>query len=567
MAESGTSPAEEQGADAKKSPDASSSSQTMGLSRKLASISSLPESSKEKAPWSEHVRVYSTLPEALSKMNRKMRVDELPEQLAKVEVALEEEEYNEVMHVEDPDPGVLLSGMWFLFSFGKFVRGPMLRQSKGEVLGLMLFLCVAMCSQGMEWSHASLVSVLPVMWVREFYLRLSWVMGAVFAASLIMGLLISWALGTWERGLPGFTGLRIVVNALLPLGIIQLFLMILQLSMYGEAYWRGVRLLEIQHITESVLLFLWGISGLRIAVAIFASRKVAIHTQIFLKFLAFVVGLAPGVDLHAGVVEQAKQAAVEDWNLASRQALAPGSFLDEARFEKIETHLPLREVQIRQDLYLLRLQQQFRQRNLEAALDNAILLERISPGETAMDELGKGLQEFLEGRLDLAVPHWKDAVLIEPDCVAAHQWLALAEMANDLVDAERHARILMQIDPNVFHFYLLVRVLDAQGKQEEIWQAQFEVNAPVDEWYPLSVSQVGLAARALGNEKRALALLGPEEPVEPEVPAETSSEPLPEESVDDPAETGPDTVPDPGEESPSEEAPEVEESSEESPEE
>lgn len=84
---------------------------------------------------------------------------------------------------------------------------------------------------------------------------------------------------------------------------------------------------------------------------------------------------------------------------------------------------------------------------------------------------------------------------------------------------------------------------------------------------PECVSQVGLAARALGNEKRALALLGPEEPVEPEVPAETSSEPLPEESVDDPAETGPDTVPDPGEESPSEEAPEVEESSEESPEE
>ena len=148
----------------------------------------------------------------------------------------------------------------------------------------------------------------------------------------------------------------------------------------------------------------------------------------------------------------------------------------------------------------------YRQGDLDAAMEDALRLDRISPSGSSMDELAKGLHLLLKGRLDLAVPRWESAVALDPACLPAHQWLALASL-EDVGEAESHARILMEADPNVFHLYLLVRILDAQDKHAAIWEAQFDVDAPPEEWYPLTLKQMGEAAAHLGKEKRAERLL------------------------------------------------------------
>lgn len=482
------------------------------LSEKMAAISSLRESnspsgSKIGGNWHERAKMMSSLPEALSRVDRRIRLQNLPEHMQEAERAMEEALSSEELLAEDPDPGTLRVLTWFLFRFGRFVRGPMLRQTPFMLIGLLIILSMSFSAQGMEWTMPSLTSVSSVFVTGSFFLRLLVMVAAAAGFYLLLSLLLVHLLKVGEDRARLMFGIRVVVNAFLPLAVVQSFYVLLHNAVLGEAFWRGAPLGITAVWTTWIFPLCWAWCSFRIAQAVCTCLEIDLLPRIFVKTGAIALGCVMAAPLHPAVVGWTHQGAQHDWNELRRQVQEPGSSLNTEAFSRLEKGLPLHATESRRELYLYRLQQHFRQGDTDAALDDALRLDRISPEHTAMDHVAKGLTLFLRGRLDLAVQRWKTAVELDPDCLHAHQWLALASVGANVEEAEHHARILMRQDPNVFHLYLLVRILDSQEKHAAIWEAMFDVDAPPEEWYPLTLLQGGMAARELGKVRRAERLL------------------------------------------------------------
>jgi hypothetical protein len=499
------------------------------LSEKMAAISSLRESTTQKPgkkpAWHERGLAQSSLPEALSRVDRRLRMEGVPQRISDAQKALEKARSSDEVQMEDPDPGPVTALIWFMLRFGRFVQGPMLRQTPLMLIGLLILLSMTFCVHLMEWTHPSLTTITSLYTSPAFFLRL----GASFVFAMCFYLGISFLLIRWirsgETGISTLFGLRIVVNAFLPLGVVQIIYVLLHHLLLGEAFWRGATLGVSSAWSLWVFPLAWLWCGFRLAQAVSALVVMSVSRRVLVKSMFLVAAALFSGLLHPAVVEWVHQEAVEEWDVQRKQVLQPGAQLNEAAFAEIERKLPLHAVQARQELYLFRLQQYFRQGDLDAAEEDAIRLERISPENSAMDHLAKGLHLFLRGRLDLAVKRWNAAVEVDPDCLHAHQWLALAAVGDNAQEAESHARILMHLDPNVFHLYLYVRILDMQDKHAAIWEAMLDVDAPPEEWYPLTLLQGGLAAQELGRTRRAERLLtlaqarGLSPPLEPENPS------------------------------------------------
>lgn len=497
-----TPPVPAKGSSTQKVSDGHPGSSPASLSEKLAAISTLRESTpreenRRKRSWRDGDLAPSSLPEALSRVDRKLRMDALPQQTEEKESADEE------VQIEDPNPGIFSEAFWFIFRFGRFVRGPMLRESRLLLIGILFFLALSMCAQTLEWVGPAFSATRTLFSPSVFSLLLALTVVPAVLFYTVSGWVLLRGMRNAASEVNPLFGLRVVVNAFLPLGMVQSVYLILNSVVFREAFWRGA-LPEWAAVWNLwVFPVCWAWSGFRLAQATCSLLPVSHSKKVLLKTGCLGAGLILGALLHPDVAAWFHQDAVREWSVHRKRFLEPGATLELEVFDRIEQNLPFHAVDLRSELILFRLQQRFRQDRMDLVLEDALWLDRISPPGSAMDDVAKGLTLFLRGRLDLAVSRWNSAVGKDPDCLPAHQWLALASVGNDVQEAEQHARVLMKKDPNVFHLYLLVRILDVQNKHAAIWEAMFDVEAPPEEWYPLTLLQGSRAAEELGKAKRA----------------------------------------------------------------
>jgi tetratricopeptide (TPR) repeat protein len=397
--------------------------------------------------------------------------------------------------------------LWFLFRFDRFVEGAVAHQSRFFVVGWCFILSLSLSVQLMEWMGPGVVTSGPVYLSRTFLLCLALSMVAGVGGSVALGAVLSLLSDRKEGGLRIFDGFCIVVNAFLPLAVVLSTYLLVHHAFLAEAFWRGAVLTLTAPWAEWVFPLAWLWSGLRLAQAMPLVMPEGSALVLPARIAAIVVAMTAGGMLHPAVAALAGQDALVRWEKEKSSALGPAGALEEDFFHQMETGIPFHAVDARSELYLYRLQQQFLLGNMQGARADARRLERLSSRRSPREDVAQGLISFLDGRQDLAVQRWKRAVEKNPDTLAAHRWLALASVGSDPGRAEHHARILMQKDPHVFHLFLLVRILESQHKDAEIWEAMLEVNAPPEEWVPLTLLQGGLAAQSLGKTRRAEQLL------------------------------------------------------------
>lgn len=483
------------------------------LSGKMAEISSMRESG---TPIPEH-KSYgaknkggSTLPQAMARVHRKHQEDEIRERLQGKKNTGKPEVHkagiSSDLRMEDPDPGFEKSLFWFLFSFGRFSKGVLLVQSLPVTL-LFWMLC------GLGSILLSVGWLIPVAGPGPVYdsLFTSRVlaggmllgMGGFLAASLALFLILRKKFG----GIGKLYGLKVVVNAFLPLALGQLFTMGYGTLSLGESYWRGNVPAGYAFLSNVLLPGLWIWGGYRVAQAATGLFNMNFVTRIWLRTGITLILSVPVLLYAADLPSILHRGLYGDWEHLKRETMASPEPLPLNRFDDFEKRIPFREVDLRRELYLARMQNLYRADQMDAARADALRLDRMAIPGSPEDELAKGLNYLFLGRLDLAIPRFQSAIALDPDCTPAHQWLALGLVATDINAAEEEARILMKSDPNVFHLQLLVRILFVQQKYQQIWDAMLTVNAPAEEWDPVTLYQGSVAAASLGKLRRSETLL------------------------------------------------------------
>jgi len=481
------------------------------ISEKMAAISTMRDSTtrgvqKKAKSQREKAMNFSSLPDALARIDRRLNIENSPQPSLKEESAHNDATKKQDV-LDDPPPGSLRSLTWLLFRFGRYVHGPMLRQSPFTVIGVWFILSLSLCAQVIDWVGPSLTMATSLYASPEFYLRLlaSFVAGALLYLLTAIGFKFLASTDELQVGL--LYSLQIVVNAFLPLAAAQSLYILIHHAFLGEAFWRGAILGISPFWGFWVFPLAWAWSGLRLSQAMSSLIPFTSGRHHPAKTVTAGIVLFLGLGFHPTIEEAVRHDALIEWSARRKQLLDPQRTLNDSFFLRLEKSLPFHATQARTELYLFRLQQRFRQGEISLALEDAMRLERISPRGTAMENVAKGLGHFLRGGQDAAIRSWNTALNIDPDHLPAHRWLALASVGKDTKKAEEHAAFLMENDPNVFHLYLLVRILESQGKWAEIWEAMLHVDSPPESWYPLTLLQGSVAARELGMVRRSEQLL------------------------------------------------------------
>ncbi|MEX2607270.1 MAG: hypothetical protein WD708_07990 [Kiritimatiellia bacterium] len=495
-------------------PVPATSDTSAALSGKMAKISSIRDSTgfRESDPaWKEKAGAASTLPEAMARVNRKHRNEELKKQLdtttPESSRPMKRQTTREPLNMEDPEPGPMRTLYWFVFRFGRFANGVLLAQPIGYSV-VFVFL-VALGS--VYHSLGLLVPGSPGpnrLFGSGFPLRVvggGVLLGVIcfFGVSFIFNRVLQARCGKVGKGF----GYKVVAQAFAPLAVLQIMALIAFSLLWGEAFWRGATPAGFGpvHFVLIPLFWLWG--GFRLAQALcglFAPR--------FLSRLGLKGGLAGvagclGILLTHGLAWLDTTSHAEAWAELKSDVMQSGAALPIERYDRMEKQLGFRDVSRRRELYLWRLQAHYIRDDRMAARADALRLDRMEPPGSPYRELARGLNLLMQDRLDMALVRFESALEKDPGCLPAHQWMALAYVGRDLSVAESHARRLMGAEPNVFHLQVLVHILFARNKHQEIWDVMLTVDAPPEEWDPLTLAQGGISARALGKYKRADILL------------------------------------------------------------
>ncbi len=480
------------------------------LSGKMAKISSIRESTDFKGSdpnWKEKAGATSTLPEAMARLNRKHRNEELRNQLDTSKPvsgkSLKRTPTKEPLNVEDPAPGPMRTLHWFIFRFGRFANGVLLAQS----IWYSVFFAGLVALGSIYHSLGLLVPGTPgpnSLLGGAFVLRVlggGFLLGLVFFSAL--SFLFNWVVGARYGKVGNGFGFKVVAQAFVPLAVCQILAVMVFSLLWGEAFWRGATPdgFEVVHFVLIPLFWVW--AGFRLGQAVCGLYAPRFLSRLLIKGVLVCVTGGLGLLLTRGLSRLEAGASMEAWSDLKADVMQSGAALPIEHYDQMEKRLGFRDVSRRRDLYLWRLQAHYiRDDRMEARAD-ALRLDRMEPSGSAYRELARGLNLLLQDRLDLALPRFENAVEIDPSCLPAHQWMALAYVGRDLSVAESHARRLMEAEPNVFHLQLLVRILFARDKHQEIWDVMLTVDAPPEEWDPLTLAQGGMSARILGKDRRA----------------------------------------------------------------
>ncbi len=479
------------------------------LSEKMAKISSIRESggpTDDVRSFSEKHKGASTLPRAMARVHQKRQEDKIRERLtgksSRAKTLLKRPEISDDLNVGDPQPGLGKSFLWFLFAYGRFAKGVLLVQTL-PVTFLFLMVC------GLGSIQFSMVWLSPVGGPGQIYN--SQFASRVLAGGMLLGmgsyllasLVIYLVLMKKSGGIGKFYGLKIVVNAFLPLALGQLLVLGYATFTLGEPFWRGQVPEGYGLCSRYILPALWIWGGYRIAQAIAGLFSLTFLSRLWLKTGMTLGMILPVLLMGSGLTSGLNSRADNEWELLELDLMGASETLPVERFNEVEDRLAFRDVEKKERLYLLRMQNLYRQDLLDSARADALRLDRMALSGSDVDELAKGLNYLFQDRLDLAIPRFESAIKLNSGCFPAHQWLSLALVATDIAKSEAHARILMQYDPNVFHLQLLVRILFAQEKYQGIWDAMLLVDAAPEAWDPVTLYQGGVAAENLGNPRRA----------------------------------------------------------------
>lgn len=483
------------------------------LSEKMAKISSMRESSvphDNHANESDDPKSSSTLPKTMARVSRLRKESEIKERLVQGKVTAskttDSPDESDLFRMDDPEPGFFTSFIWFVFSFGRFARSVLLVQSPQNIF--LFFLIAALGSIQCTMSFLSPVAGAGPVYNTAFTSQVvagGMLLGVGFY--LMLSLLLHFAVNKVFGGIGRLFGLKILVNAFLPLAVFQIAAMIYGTILIGEAYWRGNVPVGYEVFTLWILPAMWIWGGYRIAqvfTGVFTLRRPAkIGVKLGLPlFAAFTFGAAlKSVDVFF------RQDFRNDWEVFEQDVQSQGTFLTIERFDQMEKRIPFHDIRKKRDLYLYRMQALFRLDEYSTARADALRLDRMSLPDSAYDRLAKGLNFLFQDHLDLAASEFSSAIERDPLCLPAHQWLTLLNAGSDIQKAEKHARILMDADPNVSHFRLLVRILFAQEKHQQIWNLMLEVDAAPDQWDPLTLEQGGVSAGKVGKIQRSEMLL------------------------------------------------------------
>ena len=484
------------------------------LSGKMAKISSLRES---KGEGSEDKNSYktskatSTLPAAMARVHRQHQEDEIRERLRgstpKEKKLVRKPSESADVQVEDPDPGLGLSTLWFWFSYGKFAKSVLLVQ---PLQVTVLFWLI--CGFGFILSSVGFLAPLPGPGPVYNSTFAAQVMGGGILLGLLFyllgGELFYLVVKKKFGGVSHLLGLKVVVNAFLPLAFAQLITMGVGTFMLGEPYWRGEVPPGYTVFSEIVIPFAWIWGGYRVAQALTGLFSLPFPSRMSLKTAVVVLCALPMMVWASGVSGFMQKRVNEKWELLNRDAKASAQPLPISRFDEVLVLIPFRDTERKQRLYLFRMQAYYRLDQMDAARADALRLDRMAIPTSAEDELAKGLNYLFQNRLDLAIPRFESAIAKDSDCAPAHQWLALGQVGTHIDRSEHHARILMQSDPNVFHLQLLVRILYVQEKYQDIWDVMLMVEAPPDTWDPVTLYQGSVASSKIGKPRRAEFLEG-----------------------------------------------------------
>lgn len=473
----------------------------------MAKISSLRESGGPELKKNyKGDKATSTLPGAMARVHRQHQENEMRDRIqGKISDKKESRmrsKMTEHFQMEDPDPGSIKSILFFWGFFGRFAKSVLLVQPLQ--LTLLFYLLVALGS--IEWSRAFL-SPLPgpgPVYDQNFA-------ASVMAGGVLLGLslyfLISFtlyfALNRRHGGIGKMFGLKVVVNAFLPLALGQFIFMVLGTLWYGESYWRGMMSPELTNVRIWVLPALWIWGGYRVAQAVTGLIEMSLPVRIYCKCGICLLAALPVLFARVDLIHPGAAALEQDWAALKKDVMISGAALPINRYNQMEKRLAFYDTVRKRDLYLYRMQALYRMEALDQARADALRLDRMALTGSADDELAQGLNYLLQNRLELALPKFEAALKLDPNCNPAHQWSALGLAGSDLDAAEVHARILMENDPNVFHLQLLVRILYAREKYQDIWDSMLLVDVPPEDWDTLTLFQGGEAAQALGNTRRA----------------------------------------------------------------
>ncbi|MDF3128677.1 hypothetical protein P0Y35_05665 [Kiritimatiellaeota bacterium B1221] len=479
------------------------------LSEKMAKISSIRESgipAENPGSFSEKQKAVSSLPGAMARVHQKLQEDRIRERLSgkssEAKSLVKRPQVSDDLNVGDPQPGAGKSFLWFVFAYGRYAQGVLLGQSL-QVTFLFLMVC------GLGSIQFSMVWLAPAGGPGPMYNGLF--TSRVLAGGMVLGmgsyllasLLIYLVLMKKSGGIGKFYGLKVLVNAFLPLAVGQLLILAYATLTIGESFWRGQVPEGYGFCSSYILPALWIWGGYRIAQAISGLFSLPFISRLWLK-TGITLGMAvPVILVASGLTSSMKGRADREWAQLKLDLMAATEPLPVERFDGVENRLAFRDVERKQDLYLLRMQNLYRQDLLDAARADALRLDRLALTGSAEDELAKGLNYLFRDRLDLAIPRFEAAISQNPECFPAHQWLSLGLLGTDIAKSEAHARILMQYDPNVFHLQLLVRILFAQEKYQDIWDAMLMVDAAPEAWDPVTLYQGGGSAERLEHPRRA----------------------------------------------------------------
>lgn len=484
------------------------------LSDKMAKISSLRESTgfhESTVAWKQKAGATSTLPEAMARVNRKHRNEELRKQLDAKEPAsgksLKRSLTREPLNVEDPAPGPMRTFHWFVFRFGRFANGVLLAQS----VWYSVFFVGLVAMGSIYHSMGILVPAAPGPNPLPDFHFLVRVVGGGFllgvvclsTVSILFNKMVQARCGKVGKGF----GHKVISQAFVPLAVLQILAMCVFSLLWGEAFWRGAAPagFDVVHFILVPLFWLWG--GYRVGQAL-----CGLYAPRFLSRLGIKGGTACltgvlGILLTHGMAGLDRISHADAWSDLRAEVMQSGASLPIERYDRMEKRLGFRDVARRRDLYVWRLQAHYIQGDRMAARADALRLDRMEPPGSAYRELARGLNLLMQDHLDMALVRLEKALEIDPSFLPSRQWMALAYVGRDLELAESHARQLMQAEPNVFHLQLLVRILFAREKHQEIWDVMLTVDAPPEEWDPLTLAQGGISALTLGKEKRAEVLL------------------------------------------------------------
>lgn len=481
------------------------------LSGKMAKISSLRESSSPEIKNNlTQGKATSSLPGAMARVHRKHQEEEIRDRLqgksSQRTESRRKENVSTSLQMEDPDPGTGKSALLFWCFFGRFAKSVLLAQPLQVTL--LFFLLTGLGS--IEWSMAFLSPLPGPGPVYDPAFASTVVAGGMLLGMgfyFLLSLVLNMSLHHFHGGIGKMFGLKVMVNAFFPLAIGQLCFIGWGSLWMGESYWRGMMHPEFAALRNVVLPILWIWGAYRVAQAVTGLFEMSFPLRLWTKAGVLALAAVPWLISHDGFIQPGETALNRDWDLLQEDVMTSGAALPIDRYDAMEKRLTFHDTRRKRDLYLYRMQALYRLDTLDRARADALRLDRMAFAGSADDDLAKGLNYLFQNRIDLALPKFNAALASDPDCNPAHQWSALALAAFDLDAAEQHARILMQRDPNVFHLQLLVRILFAREKYQEIWDSTLMVDAPPEAWDPMTLYQGGKAAEALGYKRRAEYLL------------------------------------------------------------